>query len=128
MKKMKPATAFTVQETPLEFFSKERVGLVQARRKARRLTEYCIACEEIHKCRFGQQLRDIHEACCASEVGHEFLYCASCSHTLIESCPIDKTLISDELHEQLARCNEKRGFAFPLCLLRFDVLVPSGTP
>lgn len=109
-------------EAAAEFFSTDRIRRIRVRNRARRLTEYCVACDDIRSCQFGQLLKNIHETACVTQVGEDFHYCSKCAHTLNGDCPIDQAQLSDALHEQLARCTAKRGYRLPLCLLRFDVL------
>lgn len=105
-----------------DFFSADRIRRIRIRNKARRLTEYCVVCNDIKACQFGQLLKTIHETSCALQVGQDFMYCSKCEHTLNGDCPIDKAELSEALHEQLGRCTAKRGYGLPLCLLRLDVL------
>ena len=107
-------------------FSEERVHRIRLRYKARRLTEYCLACDETGSCGVGRRLTTVHQNCCVTHVGADFRHCASCSLTLTATCPIDQAALADALHRQLAHCTDKRRTALPLCLIRFDVLTASA--
>lgn len=126
MTKKSAANCDEARPTGTDLRSEDRLQLTKTRNKARRLTEYCVKCEDIGTCQLGKSLASTHKEFCGNEVGNDFKYCAKCSHTLNGNCPIDKANIALELQEQLAVCTRKRGLGLPLCLLRLDVLFPEN--
>lgn len=126
MAKTKAAPSYIPKPESSDLFSDERIRRVRVRNKVRRLTELCLDCKDLSDCRFGQQVKNLHEKSCKPQVGDEFRYCAGCLYTLGGECEVDKANLSDSLHQQLAHCTSKRGYGLPLLLIRFDVIHRSG--
>lgn len=116
---MKPATRCSAPA----HYSEDEIRIIRTRGKARRLTQLCVACEDLSHCSLGRLLDRLHRECCRPEIGDEFRRCAGCSRTLRDDCVIDMADLSKPLHDQLAVCTAKRGFNLPLNLLRLDVLL-----
>lgn len=103
------------------FYTSERIDTLRLRRRIRLLTELCIDCDEGSKCLVGSKIISLHNDHCKDQVGNDFKYCAKCSHTMGNKCPVDQKKLGDSVHQQLAYCTKKRGCSLPFPLIRFDI-------